>query len=120
MCADVCLERSTWPGTHRECRAPRMSFPPASEACSYAEGLLPGRGELGRVGFRHTRGARVDGLDVVLVLERLDRRLDAEVCHAERRLGHRGRGLTGLDELGHLRVSVVAEDLQRVVLRLRD
>ncbi|GAB3260605.1 hypothetical protein GCM10027448_33150 [Nocardioides dilutus] len=26
MYADVCLGRSTWPGTHRECRALRMSF----------------------------------------------------------------------------------------------
>src|SRR6186713_2389162 len=110
MYADVCLERSTWPGTHQECRAPRMSFQQSSEACSYAEGLLPGRGEVSRVVLRHQRGACVDGLHVVLAPERLDRRLDTEVRHLERRLGHRGRGLALLDELGHLRVTVVSED----------
>src|SRR3954452_7169061 len=93
--------RDRWTSVRAE-RMARHSPGVPGHTCSYAEGLLPGLGELGRVGLRYQRAARVDLLDELLALERRDRRLDAEVCHMERRLGNRRRGLAGQDELGHL------------------
>src|SRR5450755_4860137 len=78
--------------------------------------LLPTGGELRGVALVPQRNTSVDGRLERLAEDHVHRGLDAQVGHLHRRLRHGGDSLTVGDQLCHRRVTVVAEDLERVVL----